>query len=90
MRLTPEQEMHLENVRRANENYQSAKRSAPEEIARRVEQHLGDLRARVDNLVRVAYASGVPKRRIGVSGLRTSASVTVTESLARTEGLSCI
>lgn len=90
MRLTPTQEMHVRNVAAADSAWRSAKVSAYVEAKRIADESVAAHLAKRNALVRIAFEAGVPRQQLGKLGLHTSAPITLTQALERTEGIKVV
>jgi len=84
MKLTPTQEMYLRNVKRANDQWRNAKQDAAERARIIAAQEVESFRSAMDNQIRLAFDSGVPKSQLRVLGMGTTSPLPLDESLART------
>lgn len=84
MKLTPTQEMHLRNVKRANDQWRNAKHDAAERARIIAAQEVESFRSAMDHQIRLAFDSGVPKSQLRVLGMGTTSPLPLDDSLART------
>lgn len=90
MNLTPKQDMHLANVKRADKAWRNAKSEAASRAQILAAEEIDAYASVRDREVRLALEAGVPKLRIGQYGLGTKSPSAVSESLARTERLALV
>jgi hypothetical protein len=85
--LNAQQAIHLKRVRTADEAWRHASRDALARAKLLAEEEVASFLAARDHEIRLAFESGVPKKRLYQEGLLTTSSKTLEESLRRTEAM---
>lgn len=82
---SPQQAVHLQNVKTAIDALRRAKRDAGARARLIASEEIQSYQNAADHEVRLAFEAGVPKRQLRMEGMGTSDAKTLDDSLKRTE-----